>query len=429
MTDAFWITSAIAAILGLLCLYLISHLSHLRHALTFAERQHTQQSEQLEQLNSKLSAKEQEQNRLHAGLAQLRTQEQHLRAQLTQQQDSEARLTEQFENLANRIFEQKQQSFLSQSHKDLDAVLSPIKMQMEQFRQQVQTSYTEEAKQRHALAQQLLDLKALNQQMSEDAVNLTKALKGDNKAQGNWGEVILARLLEQSGLKQGREYETQASFQQADGKRYQPDVLIRLPDGKDVIIDAKMSLRAFERFHNSEDPAERSQALAEHVGSVRNHIKELGSKDYHKLEGLQSLDYVLMFIPVEPAFLTAVEADPALINDALEHNILLVSPTNLLVALRTIQNLWRFEHQNQNARHIAQQAGKLYDKMVGFADDLQKLGRALETANGSYQQAMNKFSNGRGNLLRQGEQLRQLGVESSKQPDPALLKAALEQDN
>ncbi|SHH21821.1 DNA recombination protein RmuC [Ferrimonas marina] len=426
MTDPVWIAAGCAALLGSLCLALLFALARARQHIAYLSQQQEQETQQRDELLGKLSAKEVELNRLHAGLGQLRSQEQQLRAQLSQQQDQEQRLSERFENLANRIFEQKQQSFLSRSHKDMDAVLAPLKQQMEQFRQQVAHSHTEEAKQRHALEQQLRDLKQLNVQMSEDALNLTRALKGDNKIQGNWGEVVLTRLLEQSGLKAGREYEIQASLQQEDGKRYQPDVIIHLPDGKDVVVDAKMSLNAYERYYSSDDPAERERALDEHVASVRGHIKGLGQKDYHKLKGLRSLDYVLMFIPVEPAFLAAIDRDPSLISDALSANILLISPTNLLVALRTIQNLWRFEHQNQNAVTIAQQAGKLYDKLVGFSEDLQKLGRALDTAQGSYQNAMNKFSEGRGNLLRQGEQLRQLGVESSKQPDAALLKQALE---
>ncbi len=426
MLTPFWIAVSAAALATLACLALILRLSQLQRRLDAALQAEQWQRTQADSLTRQLEEKAKDLNRLHSGLGQLHSQEQLLRQQLSEQKASEQRLQAQFENLANRIFEQKQQSFLQQSQKDLDAVLSPIKMQMEQFRQQVQQSHTEEVKQRSALAQQLLDLKALNLKMSEDAVNLTRALKGDNKAQGNWGEVVLTRLLEQSGLSQGREYEIQTSLTQASGKRYQPDVIVRLPDGKDVIIDAKVSLRAFERYFNSEDPQAQRQALGEHVASVRSHIRGLGQKAYHQLEGVRSLDYVLLFIPVEPAFLTAVDQDPSLINEALEHNILLVSPTNLLVALRTIQNLWRFEHQSQNAKEIALQAGRLYDKLVGFTADLQKMGRALETANNSYQSAMGKFSEGRGNLLRQGEQMRQLGIESSKQADPALLKRAME---
>ncbi|MBY5979285.1 DNA recombination protein RmuC [Ferrimonas balearica] len=421
MTTPLWIALG----LGIPLLAALIVLIQQRQRLALLNHDAEQLADQRDELVGRLSAREQEINRLHSALGQSRNQEQALREQLAGQKESEARLTAQFENLANRIFEQKQQQFAQQSHQSLDAVLTPIRQQLDQFRLQVQSSHAEESKQRHALERQLLDLKSLNQKMSEDAVNLTRALKGDNKAQGTWGEVVLGRLLDQSGLREGHEYDTQASYQQEDGKRYQPDVVVHLPDGKDVIIDAKMSMVAYERFYSSEDDAAREQALGEHLASIRGHIKALGQKDYHKLKGLRSLDYVLMFIPVEPAFVTAIERDPSLINEALERNIMLVSPNSLLVALRTIQNLWRYEHQSQNAQAIAQSAGKLYDKLVGFSDDLLKLGRALDTAQGSYQQALNKFSQGRGNLLRQGEQLKQLGAESSKKADPALLEQAL----
>ncbi|WP_261389180.1 DNA recombination protein RmuC [Ferrimonas balearica] len=421
MTLPLWIALG----LGLPLLLAVIFLVRQSQRLSLSHAQQAERDRQLEELQGRLSAKEQELNRLHAAFGQSRSTEQALREQLASQQESEARLNAQFENLANRIFEQKQQQFRQQSQQSLDAVLTPIRQQLDQFRLQVQSSHTEEVKQRHALERQLLDLKALNQRMSEDALNLTRALKGDNKAQGTWGEVVLSRLLAQSGLREGHEYDTQASYQQADGKRYQPDVVVHLPDGKDVIIDAKMSLLAYERYYSSEDDGVREQALAEHLASIRAHIKGLGQKDYHKLKGLRSLDYVLMFIPVEPAFVSAIERDPSLINEALERNIMLVSPNSLLVALRTIQNLWRYEHQSQNAQAIAQSAGKLYDKLVGFSEDLLKLGRALDTAQGSYQQALNKFSKGRGNLLRQGEQLKQLGAETGKKADPGLLDQAL----
>ena len=340
-------------------------------------------------------------------------------------QDAELRLKTQFENLANKIFEERSEKLQHQNTHQLDSVLAPFKQQLEGFRKQVHESYTNEQSQRSAFNHQLESLKALNLQMSQDAVNLTNALKGDNKQQGNWGEVILDRVLQESGLREGHEYDTQSDLKNDDGKRFKPDVIVHLPENKDVVIDAKMSLVAYERYFNSEDEIVRAQALKDHVLSVRGHIKGLSQKDYQKLHGLTSLDYVLMFIPLEPAFLLALEHDPSLVNYALEQNIMLVSPTNLLVALRTINNIWRYEYQNQNAQQIAKQAGKIYDKLCGYIDDMEKLGRALEGAEKTYASAMNKLSSGKGNLVKQAHQMQQLGVDTSKRLDPRLLDKAL----
>ncbi|WP_434925883.1 DNA recombination protein RmuC [Shewanella sp. HL-SH8] len=340
---------------------------------------------------------------------------------------AEERLKVQFENLANRIFEQKSESFKQQNVTQIDGVLGPLKQQLDGFRQQIQQSYNHEQSERSALKHQLNHLRELNLKMSQDAINLTKALKGDNKQQGNWGEVILERVLQESGLREGHEYDTQQDLKNDDGKRFKPDVIVHLPDNKDVVIDAKMSLVAYERYFNNDDEDIRQQALKDHALSIRMHIKGLSQKDYHKLHGLKSLDYVLMFIPVEPAFLLAIEYDPSLINFALEQNIMLVSPTNLLVALRTINNIWRYEHQNQHAQTIAKQAAKIYDKLCSYIDDMDKLGRALETADKSYQQAMAKLSSGKGNLIRQAHTLQCLGVDSSKQIGKQILNRALDE--
>ncbi|MEZ9539420.1 DNA recombination protein RmuC [Shewanella sp. 10N.286.51.B8] len=341
-------------------------------------------------------------------------------------ESAEERLKLQFENLANRIFEEKSENFKKQNVSQMDGVLGPLKQQLEGFRQQVRESYNQEQTERSALKHQLDALKELNLQMSQDAVNLTKALKGDNKQQGNWGEVILERVLQESGLREGHEYHTQQDLKDDQGKRFKPDVIVHLPEQKDVVIDAKMSLIAYERFFNSEDELVQQQAIKELALSIRQHIKGLSHKDYHKLHGLKSLDYVLMFIPIEPAFLLALESDPSLVNFALDHNIMLVSPTNLLVALRTINNIWRYEYQNQNAQSIAAQAGKIYDKLCSYVDDMDKLGRALDTADKAYQQAMNKLSQGKGNLIRQAHVMQKLGVETSKNLDPQLINKALD---
>ncbi|GIU01890.1 DNA recombination protein RmuC [Shewanella algidipiscicola] len=355
------------------------------------------------------------------------TEQQALEDKIAHLDKSEARLTQQFENLANKIFDAKSLNLQNQSEQQLSNVLSPFKQQLEGFRKQVQESYTVEQAERSAFNHQLESLKALNLQMSQDAINLTKALKGDNKQQGNWGEVILERVLQESGLREGHEYETQQDLKNDRGQRFKPDVIVHLPENKDVVIDAKMSLVAYERYFNSDDELTKAAAIKEHCNSIRNHIKGLSQKDYQQLHGLTSLDYVLMFIPLEPAFLLALEHEPALINYALDNNIMLVSPTNLLVALRTINNIWRYEYQNQNAQRIAKQAGKIYDKLCGYLEDMERIGRSIESLDKSYNNAMGKLSTGKGNLIRQAHQMQQLGVTTSKQLDSQLLDKALDE--
>ncbi len=340
---------------------------------------------------------------------------------------SETRLGQQFENLAQRIFEQKTHNFRELNQNSLDGLLSPLREQLEGFRRSMQETYADESRQRHSLKFEIERLAELHQQMSIDTAALTRALKGDSKQQGNWGEVVLSRVLSESGLREGHEYSTQLSLNNAEGKRYQPDVVVHLPQDKDIIIDAKVSLTAYERYFNGEDAATREQALRDHVASVRGHIRELGRKDYQQLQGVRTLDYVLMFVAVEPAFLVAVEVEPGLVKYALDHNILLVSPTNLLVALRTIENLWRVERQNQNARKIAESAGKIYEKLRLFTEDMEAMGQSLQRADDNYQRAMKKLSSGRGNLIRQAEAFRELGVEVTK-PLPEHLREAASED-
>lgn len=374
-------------------------------------------------------AVKQERQQYFDELGQMREQKSRLETQLREQQarheqmnqanaeklqileQAEVRLKQQFEHLANQLFEEKTAKVDLQNRQSLEGLLSPLKEQLEGFKKQVNDSFSQEAKERHTLVHELKNLQRLNEQMTREAVSLTQALKGDNKQQGNWGEVVLARVLAESGLREGHEYETQVNLQSEAGKRYQPDVIVHLPQNKQVVVDSKMALVAYERYFNAETDAERDRALSAHLTALRAHIKGLSMKDYHKLKGIQSLDYVLMFIPVEPAFQVAIQADPSLIKDAMEQNIILVSPTTLLVALRTIDNLWRNERQNENAKLIAQRATKLYDKLRLFIDDMEGLGGALDRANQTYQGAMNKLATGRGNVIRQAESFRQLGVE------------------
>ncbi|MGP1923663.1 MAG: DNA recombination protein RmuC [Arsenophonus sp. NEOnobi-MAG3] len=339
--------------------------------------------------------------------------------------NTEERLNVQFENLANRIFEQNERRVSEQNRQSLIALLTPFREQLEGFRLQVQDSFSQEGRERHTLAHEIRQLQQLNAVMAKETINLTKALKGDNKIQGNWGETILSRILEASGLRQGHEFETQVSIN-ASNSRYQPDVIIRLPQGKDVVIDAKMSLTAYEYYFNSEDEQERARALRGHVNSVRNHIKELGQKDYHQLNGLRSLDYVLMFIPLEPAYLIALREAPELIDEGLRNNIFLVCPSTLLVAVRIINNLWRYEQQSKNAEVIAKRAGKMYDKMRLFIDDIQVLGKSLSKAQVNYQSAIKKLAEGKGNLISQAESLKELGIEVKRPIDIEFKKQTAE---
>ena len=337
---------------------------------------------------------------------------------------AEQRLKQEFEHLANQLFEVKTAKVDEQNKQSLNGLLSPLKEQLEGFKKQVNDNFGAEAKERHTLVHEIKNLQKLNEQMTRDAVNLTQALKGDNKQQGNWGEVVLARVLAESGLREGHEYQTQVSLQDEAGKRYQPDVIVHLPQDRQVVIDSKMALVAYERFFNADNDEQRELALSDHLLALRTHIKGLSYKDYQKLKGIQSLDYVLMFIPVEPAFQVAIEADPSLIKEAMEKNIILVSPTTLLVALRTIDNLWRNERQNQNAKIIADKASKLYDKLRLFLTDMEQVGQSLDKASQNYQGAMNKLALGRGNVIRQAESFKELGVEVKRPIPQSVLEIA-----
>ena len=387
------------------------------------ERQQGQQKlDQQQTLLIKLTA------RLKDAEATLRSERLAAAEKLQLQQEAEQRLSQQFENLANRIFEQNSGNFRELNQNSLDLLLTPLKEQLEGFRRQVGETHAQETAQRHSLKFELERLAELNVRMTEEAAALTRALKGDSKQQGNWGEVVLARILSECGLREGHEYHTQVNIEVEKGKRYQPDVIVHLPQEKDIIIDAKVSLTAYERWYNADDELEKAVALKEHVASVRNHIRELGRKDYQQLPGVRTLDYVLMFVAVEPAFLSAMEADPSLVRYGLDNNILLVSPTNLMVALRTIENLWRYERQNQNARQIAERAGRLYEKLRLFVEEMQQMGGSLHKAQESYDKAMGRLVNGRGNLIAQVERFRELGVEVTKSLPEPLVERALERD-
>ncbi|MCG8474431.1 MAG: DNA recombination protein RmuC [Cytophagales bacterium] len=396
----------------------------LEQQLSYLKETDRQLKAQVRDLRETLAIREQALEERSLALVAVEKEREAAQDKLALLEQSEKRLAQQFENLANRIFEHKANHFSAQNKTTMEAMLGPFRQQLTDFRQQVAQAYDNEAQQRRSLKDEISGLKQLNQKMSQEALNLTRALKGEKKTQGNWGELVLDRVLEESGLREGHEYIRQASLRNEQGERQQPDVIVRLPDGKDVIIDSKVSLVDYSRSVEAELESERKLAMAAHVQCLRQHIKSLGSKSYERLEGVRTLDYVLMFIPVEAAFYAAIEHQPELFQEALSHNIMLVSPTNLLVTLRTIENIWRYEHQNRNTQLIADKAAALYDKLRGFTEDLQKLGQQLDTVRKTYDGAVNKFSSGRGNAVRQAQQFVELGVKVKKQMPAELLDKA-----
>ncbi|WP_372724877.1 DNA recombination protein RmuC [Immundisolibacter sp.] len=338
-------------------------------------------------------------------------------------QEARGQLTEQFKNLSQEILEDKSRRFTEQNKTNLDALLTPLREQIGGFQKRVEDVYDKESRDRVSLLKEIHTLRDLNQTIAVDAVNLTNALKGQTRTQGVWGEMVLERVLEQSGLQKDREYEVQVSLN-SDAGRQRPDVIVHLPDGKDVVIDAKVSLTAYERYASAQDDATRAQALREHVASLRAHIRGLGDKNYQLLQGVRSLDFVLLFVPIEPAYMEALRAEPALFTEALERNIGLVNPTTLLTTLRMIQNVWRYEHQSRNAQEIARRAGDLYDKFVGFVQDLDAVDNRLDGTRKAFDAARNKLVSGRGNLIKRAEDLKALGVEASKSLPAEMLDQA-----
>jgi DNA recombination protein RmuC len=337
-------------------------------------------------------------------------------------------LTNQFKNLANEILEDKSKRFTEQNAASIDALLKPLQTKLTEFKEQVSNTYGNEARERHALKSEIERLANLNLKMSDETRSLTQALKGDSKVQGNWGELVLESILESSGLRKGEEYVVQDSHTQSDGSRLQPDVVIKLPEGRSLVVDSKVSITAYARHTETTDEDLAEKELAAHILSLRQHIQGLSSKNYSSLYGVGSVDFVLMFVPIEPAFLLALKTAPNLYQEALAKNIVLVCPSTLMATLRTVAHLWRQDHQNRNALEIAKQCGALYDKFVGFVDDLEKLGQRLDQAQSSYHDAFNKLKTGRGNLIRAAEKVRELGVKPSKNLPAPLTESSLDSE-
>lgn len=334
------------------------------------------------------------------------------------------KFTKEFENLANKILDEKSNKFTEQNKENMKNILSPLQDKIQLFEKKVEDTHKESIDYHAALRQQILGLREMNLQMSKETINLTKALKGDSKMQGNWGELVLERVLEKSGLEKGREYEVQQSHITEAGNRVFPDVVINLPDGKKMIVDSKVSLTAYEKYINEEDDNIKATLLKEHVFSIKRHVDQLGEKNYHDLYQMESPDFVLLFIPIEPAFAIALNEDTALYNKAFEKNIVIVTPSTLLATLRTIDSMWTNQKQQENAVEIARQAGALYDKFEGFVGDLIKIGKKIDESKVEYGAAMNKLVDGKGNLIVSVEKLKKMGAKAKKSLPENVLKRA-----
>ena len=338
------------------------------------------------------------------------------------------KFTKEFENLANKILDEKASKFTELNRENIKNILNPLQEKILHFEKKVEDTHKESISHHASLKEQILGLKDLNLQMSKETINLTKALKGDSKLQGNWGELVLERVLEKSGLEKDREYFVQQSFVTEDGSRVLPDVVINLPDNKKMIVDSKVSLTHYERYVNEEDEAMQQQYLKEHVNSIKRHVEQLGDKNYHDLYKIESPDFVLLFIPIEPAFAVALNVDSSLYNKAFERNIVIVTPTTLLATLRTIDTMWNNEKQQKNAIEIARQAGALYDKFHNLMTDLTAVGKDMDKAKTNYSAAMNKLFEGKGNLITSVEKIKKLGAKAKKALPEAIINKAIESE-
>ncbi len=383
-----------------------------------ARREATQNAELVNDyrnLNAKLSEELTTLKVLNAKLATVLKQERLNSADKIAMLDSaKEKLSLQFQKLAQQIFDEKSQRFSHENKERVSSLLKPLQEQLHTFQRRIDTIQRDDIRERTSLKEEIFHLRELNQQINREAVNLTRALQGDKKTQGNWGELILEKVLEKSGLRKGQEYTIQSGFRNRDNQLQKPDVIVHLPDNRDVIIDSKVSLISWERYVNSEDEKEKQHYLSDHVINLRNHIKNLGSKDYSAIQELRSLDFVLLFIPIDSSYVTACQADEKLFTDAYEQRIIIVTPTTLLATLKTVENLWRYEQQSQNSKEIADRAGAIYDKLCGFLEEMEKVGKQLATCTTTYESALNKLARGRGNLISQANKLTELGVKAKK---------------
>lgn len=390
------------------------------------------QQDELHVLKEQTEKKDKELFELNGLLSARNSDYNHLKEKLDEQKKEintlHDKFSVEFKNLANDILEEKSKKFTEQNKLNLSEILKPLGERIKDFEKKVEETYDKEAQQRFSLKEEVKRLAELNQQVSREAQNLTKALKGDTKTQGNWGEVILESILERSGLVKNREYFIQPSYTDEGGKRYQPDVVVAYPGERSIVIDSKVSLVAYERFMSCENEADKEKCLKEHIQSIKTHITGLSGKNYQDLYELSGLDFVMLFMPVEPAYYMAIQQDPDLWNYAYDKRILLISPTNLIAALKMIESMWRQEYQSQNAQLIAQKSGDLYDKFVGLVDDLIDVGNKLRSTQGAYESSMKKLSEGRGNLVKRSQEIKELGLKTKKDLPKGLLERAEKED-
>ncbi len=389
-------------------------------------------NEHLASSQEQLAKKEKELFELHGTLSACKSDYNHLKDKFEEQKKEVNSLHDkfsvEFKNLANEILEEKSKKFTEQNKLNLSEILKPLGEKIKDFEKKVEETYDKEAQQRFSLKEEVKRLAELNQQVSKEAQNLARALKGDSKTQGNWGEVILESILERSGLVKNREYFIQPSYTDDSGKRFQPDVVVSYPGDRSIVIDSKVSLVAYEKFAASETQEEREKALKEHLQSVKTHILNLSGKNYQDLYELSGLDFVMLFMPVEPAYYLAIQQDAELWNYAYDRRILLISPTNLIAALKMIESMWRQEYQSQNAQLIAQKSGDLYDKFVGLVEDLIDVGNKLRSTRNAYESSMKKLSEGKGNLVKRSHEIKELGLKTKKDLPKGLLERAEKED-
>ena len=361
------------------------------------------------------------QNRIAKAEEAFKAQRERLAEQEKSIGDIQQKFQLEFQNIANKLLDEKSQKFVETNRSNLDILLNPLKENIKAFEEKVEKVYKAESDERNVLRGEITKLMTLNKQISDEAQNLTKALKGENKKQGNWGEVILEKVLERSGLVKDREYRLQASMSSEDGSRMQPDAIIDLPDDKHLIIDAKVSLIAYERLVNCESEEERKFHSKAHVESIRGHVHNLSSKNYHSLQQVNSPDFVLLFVPIESSFSFAVQIDAELFSDAWDKRVVIVSPSTLLATLRTIASIWKQERQNRNVLEIARLSGTMYDKFVGFIGDMEGIGKNIKQSQTAYDSALNKLTEGNGNLTKTAERIKNLGAKANKKLDQKYL--------
>jgi DNA recombination protein RmuC len=383
-----------------------------------------------ENSEAKLQEERRKADLLNSSFASAKTENENLKQKLAEQKSELEQLnqkfTKEFENLANRILDEKSQKFTEQNRSNLDVILNPFKEKLKDFEQKVDQAYKAESAERITLKTEIKNLVELNKQISEEANNLATALKGDNKQQGNWGEMVLEKILERSGLKEGQEYKMEYATTNSENERIRPDAVIFLPDNKHVIVDSKVSLIAYTACVNAINEEDRMRFLKAHIESLRNHVKLLSDKKYQSAVGLESPDFVLLFVPIESSFSLAVQGDAELFNFAWDKKIVIVSPSTLLATLRTIASIWKQERQTRNAIEIAEEGGKLYDKFVAFVEDLIKVGNGIKKTQSDYEDAMKKLHEGTGNLVRRAEKMKELGAKTTKQLPQTLIDRASE---